>query len=436
MGKAKLIKVLKGVEDVAGAIPRVTASSRGASGLPGLDLLTEYNKTAKTPRVGTIEDEIVDLTASQRETARLDAVQNPDSDFIPEAQTVSADEYAVRVKNQLRDPEYQVKGLLGTMDEHVLKQRKIDNLIDHHMQARTLDRMRRNPRTSDRLDVFWGDSAFKDQMFYHLDVQTDPMNPMRMIQYDHPREMGVHAGTNRAAESVPGMMSPEEFAIVHKELTDTIDEMATKMNVDTAEVETIIANTVENFWTNRFGKAHGQPPIPPDEIWGDWEEMVEEITTVLGTEYGDEAVKTMSDLRRLPRPSTTPTVFRGKNGLLMRDDGGWQVERVYLQLRDLFNEADDWKRLETAMGAAGEEAKQKALQQFIESKGYDHIVYFNTVEDRGSMSVINWNEDLMKSILDPEFHRGGPKNQAGAVSSVVMGILGIGGAGATLQSDE
>ena len=127
-------------------------------------------------------------------------------------------------------------------------------------------------------------------------------------------------------------------------------------------------------------------------------------------------------------------VFRGKNGLLMKDlNANFRPGNVAEQLEDIFPDDAD-EILAAASGTRAE--KTKKLQAFIESKGFDHIVYHNAVEDRGSVSIINWNPDLQKSVYDPELAGMGDKAASGAAAQAFIGMLGIGGTGAALQPDK
>jgi hypothetical protein len=143
----------------------------------------------------------------------------------------------------------------------------------------------------------------------------------------------------------------------------------------------------------------------------------------------------VSGLKTMPTPSTTPFLFRGRNGLLLEDAGGFKAVGVANQLERIFNNADDIAAIDMALGAAGETAKQQELIKFIESKGYDHAVYHNSVEDKGSLSIINWNADLMASPWARQFNQG-PADQAQVATQYIMGALGFGGADAIIRDEE
>jgi hypothetical protein len=169
-------------------------------------------------------------------------------------------------------------------------------------------------------------------------------------------------------------------------------------------------------------------------IWDQVEELVSEFGKAFGAEPG-ATNQFIQGLRGMPTPNTTPFLFRGKNGLLLEDNGGFKAQGVGSQLQSIFNNAEDIARVDMALGASTEGLRQKELIKFIESKGFDHITYFNSVEDKGSLSIINWNPDLMVSPWARELHRG-PAGQAKAASQYVLGVLGLGGADAIVRDKE
>lgn len=442
MGKAKLIKVLGAVEDVAGAIPRVTATTRQGQTLPGLDLLNEYNKTTPTPRVGTIEDEIVDLTASQEASRRLDAVTNPKASTNEVDQTATPEEFTQRYNEQLKDTDYSKRSGMNVDEEVGEIDKSFERVRDSRERHDTMvsdifGGLRANPRWGQNYDNWVGDSAYKGEIQFHVDVRTDPTMPDRLIQYDKPRQGGVHIGSNRAAESVPGMMEVEEFWKVQDELSESTTLLAQEAGLPVKEVHASIGRYINRFKMRQFGKAHDNPQLTMSEVYSDWDAMVEEIALRLGNDYGNAATVLGRDILRMPTPNTVPVVFRGKNGLLLQDTGGFNNGEILDQLFEIFNNKADWQSLDIAAGGADEFEITKNLQKWIESKGYDHIIYHNTVEDAGSLSIINWNEDLMKNVWDPEFYNvPSTKGNSAIATSLIMGALGMGVGSAALRTEK
>ena len=286
-------------------------------------------------------------------------------------------------------------------------------------------------------DNWVGDSAYKGEIQFHVDVRTDPTNPERLIQYDKPRQGGVQIGSNRAAESAPGMVEVEEFWKVQDDLARDVQLLADEAGITPKQLHNSIGKYVNRFKMRQFGKAHDNPQLTMAEVYGEWEEMVEEISKRLGDDYGAAAKVVAADIMRMPTPNSVPVVFRGKNGLLLQDTGGFNNGEILDQLYEIFNNKADWQSLDRAASGADEFAITKNIQEWIESKGFDHIIYHNTVEDAGSLSVINWNEDLMKSVWDPVFY-GAPSTPGNSqiATSLIMSALGLGAGSAALQSDK
>jgi len=441
MGKTAVLKLLKGVEDVAGAIPRATATSGGGAPLTGLDLAKAAE--ANRGRVdGVIGDEIAALTEAQVEAQRVDRVTNPKASINEIEQTATPEEFAVRYNDQLKDTDYakrsgyNVDEEVGAVDK--LSERVVESRQAHEaMSSDIFDGLNANPRWKANYERWDGGSPYNGEMNFHVDVRTDPTNPNRLIQYDKPRQGGVHMGTNRAAELVPGMMIPDEFILRSKELQADAETLVSLAGIPIKELHNTIGGYISKFKLRQFSKAHGEPVLTMGEVYDEWDAMIKEIAEQLGTEYGPAAKALASDFMRMPTPNTTPVVFRGKNGLVLQDTGGFDNGEILDQLYDFFKTEEDWKALDIAAGGVDEFAITKNIQQWIESKGYDHIIYHNTVEDVGSLSIINWNEDLMKNVWDPEFYTvPTKKGNAAIATSVIMGALGLGVGSANIRTKK
>jgi hypothetical protein len=148
-------------------------------------------------------------------------------------------------------------------------------------------------------------------------------------------------------------------------------------------------------------------------MWDELEELLKEA--FFNVDMPEElALKLIGDMRSMPTTVATPHLFRGKNGLLLQDNGNFYPGEVAKQLQQIFK--DDWDEIEAAAGGSKVEGSKK-LAKFLESKGYDHIVYINAVEDRGLPSIINWNPELWVSIYDPSLHRGNSGSTAKAMAA-------------------
>lgn len=431
MGKAKVLKILKGAEDVAGAIPRATATSGGRQQLTGMDLFKQSENPAPTPSPRGVDDEIVQQTASQSELRRMQQITNPRAEPNSFYQTVSPEEFKTRYNKQLKNPDYMARnsnpfqlgvdaGEIGRSQGFHIKQR---NDIFHGLN--------KNPRWKQRYQEWVGESAYKDEIMFHIDRQTDPTRPNSFIQFEEPKEFGLHAGTSRASEGVIGYGGIEGAGEAMGEIANRIDELAGFLMIPEKQLHSIIAREVEAHFQKRFTSGELFTSINTDE----WQEIVDSLKSN-DVFQGPELTRAngiIRTLKEMPMPNSTPMVFRGQNGLLLVDHGGFRTDAVADQLRMIF--PDDADLIDAARGARGSQA-QKNLQEFIESKGYDHIVYHNSVEDKGSLSIINWNPDLQRSLYDADFAGVNPRAGSAVATQAFMGMLGLGGTGAALQSDK
>ena len=454
---SKLRPILKSLEKAAdarkglGKSIRIFDPDQPAGDLGFIDDIGEYNRVrgkldkasgvAPSPR--GVQEEIVRQRASQEATRRLDSVTNPKADIDYLDQTANAEEFKVRYNEQLKDPEYARRS--GLVDDTSPELERLTTMVGESrarhdtMVSDILGGLTANPRWKNNYEKWAGDSAYKNEIQFHVDVRTDPTSPDRLIQYDKPRQGGVHIGSNRAAESAPGMKEVEEFWKVQDEIQSSIEQLAQAAEVPVKKLQNTIGGYINNFKLRQFSKAHGEESVmlTMGEVYKEWEEMVVEITRRLGDDFGPAATVLASDLMRMPTPNTVPVVFRGKNGLLLQDTGGFNNGEIMDQLRDIYKTPEDWTAISAAMSGADEFAITKNIQTFIESKGFDHIIYHNTVEDQGSLSIINWNEDLMKNVWDSEFYSvPSVKGDTAISSAIIMGVLGLGGTGAALRTEK
>jgi hypothetical protein len=254
---------------------------------------------------------------------------------------------------------------------------------------------------------------------FHVDRTTDPTRPNSFIQFEEPREMGLHIGTNAAAEGAirPGV---DEALRLQQQQQEALEQVANEMDIPLQQLERQFAQVSTDHFRSIF--QGGREPA----IWDEIESILDKFTARIGANQG-QTRQFVQGLKSLPQPNTTPLLFRGRNGLLLEDNGNFNPNQVATQLQDIFNSAEDFDGIEAAL-QGGRVESQKGLQAFIESKGFDHIVYRNSVEDKGSLSIINWNPELQRVPWDPEFTRGNPTEAAKAATAFVMAMLGVGGA--------
>lgn len=338
-------------------------------------------------------------------------------------QAQNADEFKARFQGQLNNPDYMARNSnpLGSgVDVGEIAQSQ-----GRHIKMRNdmLHRLGSNPRWKERYRVWVGDSAYDGEILFHIDKQTDPTRIDSFIQFEKPREFGLHAGTTRASEGVLGFGGVPGMTQAGEELSRKIDELANFLQIPERQLHAVIGREIDAHFVKKFQEGQAFTPVNTEE----WQAIIDSMqndTIFQGREL-TSALGILRSLKEFPVPSSTPMVFRGKNGLLLVDHGGFRTDAVADQLRMIFPEDTD---LIDAARAAPKEQAQRNLQKFIESKGYDHIVYHNSVEDKGSLSIINWNPELQKSIYDPDFAGVNSIGQARASAAGFAALMGVGGA--------
>ncbi len=404
---------------------------RGTSTLDAFTNLDEYDEVAgdleKLNDVpaspAEVRQEIEIRQAQEAENARRNGVTSPMADLRLDHQTANAEEFTERLNGQLRSSEFSSNSVLVGRSERFEKTVKESQDAHKATVETVLSGLRRNPRWVARSDEWIGDSPYKGDVMFHTDRVTDPTRPDSFIQFEDPRELGIHAGTNRAAESVikPG---PDETLMLQQQMQSELDQAASGLNMSTDELNRSVVRALENKLVAKFRKGEG---LFDASLWDETMDTLTEFFTDINSRSPERAAEGMLErLRGIPTPNTTPLLFRGRNGLLLEDTGGFAVGRVSRQLEQIF--PDNVQAIDAALGVGDRAAQTKAMTEFIESKGYDHIVYHNSVEDKGSLSIINWNPDLQRTPWHPDFTRDNPIEAAKQASAYVLGVLGVGSA--------
>jgi hypothetical protein len=238
-----------------------------------------------------------------------------------------------------------------------------------------------------------GDSPYRTttgdpQLQYHVDRYADNTRlGERPIQFDDPNELGNHSGSNAAAEKagIGGGGDIDRLVTRRKNLANLVEEVDTELGAVGA-FEKEVGEALRKHFEVKFQK--GNTDFNPAGVWDDVEAGLKEAGV------SQKVVnKMLADMKVLP---------------------------VQKQLEEIFpNDTDEILALFDPEDAV----MTKNLQQFIESKGYDHAVYINAVEDQGVLSIINWNNDLWISPWDDALHRGDVRGAAGAAASVMMGAI-------------
>lgn len=349
-------------------------------------------------------------------------------------QTENSEEFGRRLNEQLVDPEFS-RRVVGGVDvgfpanapvsqittDQIRNKQGIDDVFQMHMGLSTLGP--KNPRVHARAKAWSGDTPYTSgdnpKVFVHIDRQTDPTRMGQdagYVQFERPNELGMHSGTNTAAQSATirstsaGMQSMADLDSMLDEIVGLSDEPAI--------TKQLLIETMEEGLYNRFLE---KPDISQAALY---DGLAQDLETV-GIPTDDVVLRSMfGRMKTVPTASSTPHLFRGKNGLYLRDEGGFGPETVGAQLLELFPEQAD--EIHSILGSG---SRNKGLQQFIEKQGFDHVVYHNAVEDKGTLSIINWNEDLFMSLYDPRLAGNKPQDRAAAMAAFTMSSLGLGAAG-------
>ena len=432
----------------------LNAPSKGT--FDALDDLTEYERVAgkldaDAPHA-QIRREVEEADQKAAEAARKDAIENPEAQPTINLQANDPEEFAARLNGQLRDPGYSARSVLATGDEvgdlghtrasidagHATPQeemlvRTLDDItgaqVRHKKMVESiLTPLASNKRWKAATDEWMGDSPYSGDLQFHVDRFTDPTRKDSFIQLKEPRELGIHSGSNDAAETA-GLRHGADDAIKNQEeQAQAIAQVAGTLEEPLVAIERSFAQATNRHFTRLFSK-NGDV-----DVWAEIEDIMEDFVEIAGVPVSDIA-KFKSGMRQLPTPNTTPFLFRGKNGLLLEDNGGFGTDAVARQLESIFNTDESFLAIQAALGESHTAARQKALQKFIESKGYDHAIYHNSVEDKGSLSIINWNPDLMASPWDARFHRNNA-SQASAATAYLMAMMGFGGVDVLLRDSQ
>jgi hypothetical protein len=388
-----------------------------------------YTETLKPLSLDPVKE------VEELEAVRQRNIYEPDADVDHFYQTRGQEEFEQRMFKQLYSPDYGARSARSRWDEELVppppKELVAEALMeDFVFQVKMTGGILKN-RVLKRAIDWLGDSPYRTtqkgrapRVFVHIDRQTDPTRVDDFIQFDEPLEMGLHSGTNQAAieATLPGSpgvpdSGPELARLRGKDFDDSLAELFGYSD-NAKENLAVFYKTLEEHFIRKFNKGG-------DLNWELWEET-ENILKGALADIGAPtsiAAQYIAKAKQLSTASSTPHLFRGKNGLYLNDSGGFKVEDVAKQLKKIF--PDDEDAINAAMGAVGSVPKQKALQKFIEEQGFDHIVYHNSIEDRGTLSIINWNRDLYMPLLDKRLV-GGDGGVVAAKVAMAMAAVGLG----------
>jgi hypothetical protein len=444
---SKFKPILDAVTDATTAtIKPVRAAERLNPQKPAgsLGFIDEYEQTAidldkanqRVPSPKEVQDEIVRKEAEAFEQRRIARITDPTEETGITFTHRTPEEYKARIA-QLEDPHYSVRSVqrattgfedFGEIDKFAESVEKAA-IRDQVFQKQVVGKAMANPRFASRVKG-WADGAFEDRVFVHVDRQVDPIRAGTddFVQFENPPEMGVHSGSNLAAERAT--IRDADFEIRRMERINADLEIAAQgLEIPVSQIHELVGDSMNRYFLQRFKSGEKYISSASFDELG---ELLGEAMLEIGAPV-ELAEKLIGDLRGMSTASTTPHFFRGKNGLYLDDKGAFRPQDVAEQLYEIF--PDDFNAIDSA-NSGGHVERTKKIREFIESKGYDHIVYHNAVEDKGRLSIINWNPDLMKTIWDDEFTRGDIVQGANNAASYVMALLGIGAGGATTRTQE
>lgn len=361
--------------------------------------------------------------AVSEEVSRRVGISDPSADMDFRHQSNGPEEYTGRMV-QLRNSEFVAKAVGGGFTP-----KDIDHglAIDEAFQQ-IVKQSRRDPRTEQAIKEVVGDTPYKSldgtpQVMVHIDTFTDPVRAKTdefIQQLDEAYEIGVHSGTNQAALKAT-IGDPDAARLRIADFDQEIVELDALADMD-GVLKKKFATTLDEYFYQKF--ARGEDALRDPALFDDFKAYATTALQRLGIE-GDEAASELTRfvnrMKQLPTANSTAHYFNGQNGLLMKDVGGWKPSAVLEQLADdIFPEFKEALDVEFS-AAVGQAAKTRVLRQFIEDRGYDHIVYHNTVEDVGSLSVIHWQPEQMIPIMDARVTGGTAQGNARAATSYIMG---------------
>ncbi len=431
-GKSKLVEaMLKGAKQSDVVTQSLARQKKAASQLGSFE---EYVDSFKEVEDLPIGEEIGEQAAFNLQKTRQEKLFNPDSDFSTFYQTQDPAEFRQRMFKQFMNPKYASKA--STLNEVDTLSKDIENrfFTDERFQTTVGDKIFKEPRLLNRARAWMGDSPYtngldsdRPYIFVHVDRQSNPLmdGPEDVIQFKRPWEMGMHSGTNSTAIHASIRDVDDSLAIM-----DAFDAWVDELSGFTdnpKQTRGLIVDTIDRFFRTKFNTVGNKETSDAifGQLRGEIESAFEQDKDLL-PKIQLQLNKFFARMKGLPTASSTPHIFRGKNGLYLRDEGNFNPHTVGKQLLEVFPE--DFEELQSIL--SGGEGPTKALQKFIESKGFDHIVYHNSVEDKGSLSIINWNPDLFGSLYDPKI----AGNSAGAIAAAFwMAQMGVGDDNADVQ---
>jgi len=403
-----------------------------------LQALVQDHKAARDFNAKPKEEiDNIKLKALEKEQARRERdVFDPTGDIYNREQTVNPEEFQRRLQNQLANPEYAATVVnnrnsyldfsdIPADDEMVMAIKKA-NHQENIFQRMVNKGFKKDKRRMAATLEWLGDSPYVNadgtpRVMVHVDAQSDTVRGSEgFIQLEKPREAGIHSGTNRAAIQA-GLRDVDDAMNQFDDFDSFLDEVSLMSEYDPKDIRGVVVEALDTHFFQKF--ADDPDSISTAQLWEEVREVLGEAIAEVGGDIS-EVNKFIGKAKQLKTANSTPHLFRGKNGLYMKDRGGFTTGALVEELTMIFPKREAEIRALTNNGT-GTTDTQKRLQKFIEDQGFDHIIYHNSVEDVGSLSIINWNEDLFMPLFDPRLSGDKPASAARQASAYFLGVLGI-----------
>lgn len=432
--------------------------------LPGIDNLGEYQKVANKLDEATsvpakpadVRAEIARREEEQFETARLTAIDPKNTKADLDMQARTPEEFIGRVE-QMRNQEYAVSSI-NASDIFDNMANPFDALTKHEDRytrwAADAAPVHRVINTSPELKAWAGEGVYtrggvygadvadpdSPAIFFRMDIKTDPRGDLSPIQFDAAaREFGMHVGSKQAGMDI---VSPQVRSIDKKRakaIESMFDDLAAPLREEGIDPKVLYKEALDEVRTNLFLR-HGEQPFSTpsvdilneviDDFFGELNvsALSRNIDGLRDVTQGSDVFK--ARLRSIMRTQLSetqhPLVTNVKQGLQVVDKGDNSVHNIAKDQvgRGIFDEDE----LEAVQRMPTEEANLR-FREMLQEQGYDHLVYVNSAEDKGVLSLVLFNEANYENVLKPtRVRKGDPvghKAAVGLILSPLAAILGL-----------
>lgn len=336
-------------------------------------------------------------------------------------------EEAAQLFQDASTPEFATQVVMGPLDA---KQMALSRKESIRVANVTNHRRMINPRSEAVINEFMEGSPYKignfhpnskspDQPwpFYRVDAETDPAffpgSKAQPVQFFNPREQSLHLGTTtstRVKEFGPGRGAIDKSIAKRSALDTVLNALMDKIPAtEQATFRESLSEAIEGRVRTKFAVGR---KIGPDisDIAAARDDALEEMELIIKELAPDnpELASNLADIAdravELNTPSSQAYYFNAKNPLYLPDNAmGWTSKGIIKKIEalGLFPEPGDRALLKSIMHSGeGEPKNAEMLRDFLESRGFDHIGYSNSIEDTGSYSVIAFRPEQILNQWD------------------------------------